>query len=240
MTHSLTKTKTQDPLIFSLLKTIREKRSLLKNLECIDSKEEFSNIICDEKGKRFYIDNEFHTARGFRKLHVEVAEFSKSLKILHCVFFPDPNFDIPIFGLDVVKVKDAVSAAIVDLSPVSNCLNNKYCNLLNEVDKRGFSSNRAIPSWGNIFSKYVFFASLKNENEQLAFCKIVDQYLSILIKLSNETEPDLDYKIIKDRISSQKNYCTQQMKNEKTSKVLLRFFDEKWVKKYIKEVLFDF
>ena len=30
------------------------------------------------------------------------------------------------------------------------------------------------------------------------------------------------------------------MKNEKTSTVLLKYFDKEWVDKYIKEILFDF
>ena len=88
--------------------------------------------------------------------------------------------------------------------------------------------------------KNVFFASLKNESEKNAFCKIVDNYLSILIKLSQSVSPDYDHEIIEERINYQKNYCIQQMKNEKTSLVLLKYFDKKWVDEYIKKVLFDF
>ena len=50
----------------------------------------------------------------------------------------------------------------------------------------------------------------------------------------------INEEIIQERIDFQKNYCVQQMKNEKTSMVLLKYFDEKWVNNYIKTVLFDF
>ena len=99
---------------------------------------------------------------------------------------------------------------------------------------------REIPNWGDIFSKNVFFASLRNNSEKNDFCRVVDQYLSILIKLSKEAKPEFKEEIIQERIDYQKNYCVQQMKNEKTSMVLLKYFDEKWVNKYIKTVLFDF
>ena len=240
MSESLTKTKLIDPLIFSLLQKIRGYRSRLENLKFIDVDPQLSNIISNEKGKELYIENEFHKAKGFRKLHIEVAEFSKSLKILHCVFFPDPKYDIPIFGMDLVKINDMVSAAIVDLSPSSKFQEIKYENLLSKIDKTGFGSIREIPKWGNIFSKNVFFASLKNASEKNAFCLIVDQYLSILIKLSNKTNPDYEQIIIDERINFQKNYCIQQMKNEKTSLILLKYFNKKWVDQYIKKVLFDF
>ena len=240
MSESLTKTKLIDPLILFLLQKIRGHRSSLKKLECIEFDPKLSNIISNQEGEEIYIKNEFHKARGFRKLHIEVAEFSKRLKILHCVFFPDPKYNIPIFGMDLVKVNEVVSAAIVDLSPSSKNQNIKYDKLLSKVDRSVFESEREIPVWGDIFSKHVFFASLKNESEKNAFCKIVDNYLSVLIKLSNTVSPDYDQEIIEERINYQKRYCIQQMKNEKTSLVLLRYFDKKWVDEYIKKVLFDF
>ena len=123
MADSLNKTKLIDPFILSLLRNIGEKRSLLNNLESININSDFLKIVSDNKDCEFYIENQFHKAKGFRKLHVEIAEFSNSLKILHVVFFPDPNFNIPIFGLDLVKVNELITAAIVDLSPVSSSIN---------------------------------------------------------------------------------------------------------------------
>ncbi len=213
---------------------------MLENLEIIKVDPIFNNIISNKIGRELYIENEFHKAKGFRKLHVEVAEFSKNLKILHCVFFPDPMYDIPIFGMDLVKINDIVSAAIVDLSPASQNQGLKYEKSLSKVDKSSFTSLREIPKWGEIFSKNVFFASLKSKSEKNDFCRVVDQYLSVLIKLSKEAEPEVKDKIVQERIDYQKNYCVQQMKNEKTSMILLKYFDENWVNKYIKTVLFDF
>ena len=240
MSESLTKTKLTDPLILELIQNIRDHRSMLENLKSIKVDPNLTNIISNEIGRELHIENEFHTAKGFRKLHIEVAEFSKNLNILHCVFFPDPKFDIPIFGMDLVQINDFVSAAIVDLSPASQNQGVKYEKILSEVDKSSFTSLREIPKWGGIFSKNVFFASLKSKSEKKDFCRIVDQYLSILIKLSKEAKAEFKEEIIQERIDYQKNYCVQQMKNEKTSMVLLKYFDEKWVNKYIKTVLFDF
>ncbi len=240
MSESLIKTKLKDPLILDLLQNIRDHRSMLENLEIIKVDPNLSNIISNEIGRELYIQNEFHKAKGFRKLHIEVAEFSRNLKILHCVFFPDPKFDIPIFGMDLVKINEIVSAAIVDLSPASQNQGDKYEKALSEVDKSSFNSLREIPEWGEIFSKNVFFASLKSEFEKNDFCRVVDQYLSILIKLTNEAKPEFNEEIIQERIAYQKYYCVQQMKNEKTSMVLLKYFDKKWVNNYIKTILFDF
>ena len=239
LVNSSIKTKSIDPFILSLVNNIGQKRSLLDNIETIKTNKEFANIVSNEDGKEFYIENEFHKAKRFRKLHVEIAEFSGNLKILHCVFFPDPIFDIPIFGLDLVKTKNVVSAAIVDLSPVSKS-NILIDQILDDVKKDGFTMKREIPDWGNIFSRNVFFASLMNKNEQNLFYNIVDQYLTILVNLNKDLKPDFNAKSIDERIYFQRNYCKQQMKNEKTSLVLLKYFDKPWVERYIKEILFDF
>ena len=239
LADSSLKTKSIDPFILSLVKNIGEKRSLLDDLEPIKTNKEFTNIVCKEVDKELYIENEFHKAKRFRKLHVEVAEFSNNLKILHCVFFPDPFFNIPIFGLDLVKTKNVVSAAIVDLSPVSKS-KSSIDQILEDVKKDGFTMKREIPNWGDIFSKNVFFASLMNQNEQNHFYNIVDQYLTILVDLNKDLEPDLNTNSVNERIYFQKNCCKQQMKNEKTSLVLLKYFDKPWVERYIKEILFDF
>ena len=42
----------------------------------------------------------------------------------------------------------------------------------------------------------------------------------------------MDEEIIRERIDYQKNYCIQQMKNDKTSMVLQKYFDEEWVEDY--------
>ena len=86
---------------------------MLENLKIIEVDPKLTNIVSNDIGKELYIENEFHEAKGFRKLHIEIAEFSKRLKILHCVFFPDPKYDIPIFGMDLVKNNELVSAATV-------------------------------------------------------------------------------------------------------------------------------
>ena len=212
LSESLTKTKLTDPLILDLLQNIRDHRSMLEDLKSIKIDPKLTNIISKKIGRELYIENEFHKAKGFRKLHIEVAEFSKNIKILHCVFFPDPKFDIPIFGMDLVKINDIVSAAIVDLSPASQNQGLKYEKLLSEVDKSSFTSLREIPKWGGIFSNNVFFASLKSKSEKNDFCRVVNQYLSILIKLSKKAKPEVNEEIIQERIEFQKNYYLILMK----------------------------
>ena len=56
---------------------------MLEDLKSIKIDPNLTNVVSNEIGREFYIENEFHKAKGFRKLHIEVAEFSNNLKILH-------------------------------------------------------------------------------------------------------------------------------------------------------------
>jgi len=87
LSESLTKTKLTDPLILDLLQNIREHRSMLEDLKSIKIDPKLTNIISKEIGRELYIENEFHKAKGFRKLHIEVAEFQRILKYYIAFFF---------------------------------------------------------------------------------------------------------------------------------------------------------
>ena len=75
LSESFTKTKLKDPLILDLLQNIRDQSSMLEDLQDIKVDPNLTNIISNKIGRELYIENEFHKAKGFRRLHIEVAEF---------------------------------------------------------------------------------------------------------------------------------------------------------------------
>ena len=76
LSESLTKTKLTDPLILDLLQNIREHRSMLEDLKSIKIDPKLTNVISKEIGRELYIENEFHKAKGFRKLHIEAVSYT--------------------------------------------------------------------------------------------------------------------------------------------------------------------
>ena len=112
------------PLLDSIAGKIRRFRSGLEGLEELTLGSEFHLFANEYNVKDLFIINELHSARGIRKIHLELANLEAGLQILHCVMFPDPRFDVPIFGVDIVSNQQGISAAIVDLSPVRLSLPN--------------------------------------------------------------------------------------------------------------------
>ncbi|WP_320664360.1 phycocyanobilin:ferredoxin oxidoreductase [Prochlorococcus sp. MIT 1223] len=228
------------PLLESTADLIRKSRDSLDQVALLDLDPELRNVYKKVDGDDLFIFNELHQARGFRKLHLELARIGSNLQILHCVFFPDPRFNLPIFGVDLVSANGIVTAAIVDLSPVGKCLPDPIIQKMALIDMPEFKSIRAIPEWGTIFSSNVCFIKPESSMEEKNFLKLVHNYLGSLISYSFLVEPDsLHSPTTIERYNYQKTYCIQQKRNDKTRNVLAKTFSPTWADRYIDIVLFE-
>ena len=228
------------PLLDSVANLIRASRTRLPGLNSLDLDPQLQSIYRKVDGDDLFIVNELHQSRGFRKLHIEIARIGSSLQILHCVFFPDPCFDLPVFGVDLVVSGDSVSAAIVDLSPVRGILPEELELELKKMTINNFTNIRKIPEWGSIFSPYVCFIQPANCYEEDNFLSIIEKYLTLLLSFSLSIQPDsIDSPFTIERHKGQLLYCLQQKRNDKTRNVLSRTFSPQWSERYIDVVLFE-
>ncbi|MFM7395074.1 MAG: phycocyanobilin:ferredoxin oxidoreductase [Cyanobium sp.] len=228
------------PLVDATAQRIRQRWSSLPELEPLAIDPELEAICGSLDGEDLFIRNEVHRCRGLRKLHLETARLGAGLQILHCVFFPDPRYDLPVFGADIVAGRGVVSAAIVDLSPVTDQLPASIEDALAARDGGPFSQRRELPAWGSIFSPHVLFVRPADEAEELAFIEQVDGFLAVLAEAVAQARPQApDDPATVIRLEGQLRYCKQQKQNDKTRRVLEKAFNPAWADRYIKELLFD-
>ena len=212
----------------------------MSDLVLFEGASEFINIKGELNGEELFINNEIHSSRGLRRIHLEIARLGAGLEILHCVFFPEPTFDLPIFGVDVVSGTTGISAAIVDLSPVSEKLPLLIANQLRDMHIPYFKKKRELPKWGKIFSKYVLFVRPEGKGEEDYFLKVVDDFLQILVCSVPHLKPDTpDSSTTSERLNFQRVYCSQQKLNDKTRNVLAKAFSPQWADRYIENFLFE-
>ncbi|MDB9525522.1 phycocyanobilin:ferredoxin oxidoreductase [Oscillatoria sp. CS-180] len=191
------------------------------------------------EGEKLVIENACYQTPQFRKLHLELARVGKSLDILHCVMFPRPDYDLPMFGCDIVGGRGQVSAAIVDLSPVSRdrTLSAAYRDAIAALPSADFSQPRDVPTWGDIFSNSCVFIRPASPAEEQQFLQRVKDYLTIHCEQAIALAPDPERQA--EILAGQNRYCTQQQQNDKTRRVLEKAFGEAWAERYMTTVLFD-
>ena len=228
------------PLVDALADQIRSCWQALPELAPLAVDPDLEAISGSLEGEDLFIRNELRQCRGLRKLHLETARLGAGLQILHCVFFPDPRYDLPVFGADIVAGRGVVSAAIVDLSPVSAQLPAAVSERLQQLPKRVFSQERELPEWGTIFSPYVRFVRPAGSEEERQFVDVVVDFLQVLAAACRECTPQpVDHPDTVLRHQGQLSYCQQQKRNDKTRRVLEKAFNPAWADRYIEDLLFD-
>ncbi len=212
----------------------------LPDLQPLEVDPQLEAISGSLDGEELFIRNELRRSRGLRKLHLETARLGAGLQILHCVFFPDPQYDLPVFGADIVAGRGVVSAAIVDLSPVGAALPAGVTAALEALPPRRFSQERDLPDWGTIFSPHVRFVRPSDSAEENQFVALVGDFLSVIAEASRTVVAQpIDHPDTVGRHQGQLSYCRQQKRNDKTRRVLEKAFNPAWADQYIEQLLFD-
>jgi phycocyanobilin:ferredoxin oxidoreductase len=187
--------------------------------------EDLGYIEGNLEGSRLIIENHCYQAPQFRKLHLELAQVSNGLDILHCVMFPNPEYALPIFGSDLVgRGNGSISAAIVDLSPI-------------RVDR---TLPRSLPDWGDIFSEFCLFVHPIGEAEEAMFLDRVREFLTLHCQIASTEMPLTSNLDITKVLAGQQHYCMKQQQNDKTRRVLEKSFGTEWADRYMNTMLFDF
>ncbi len=229
-----------NPLLLEAFELIKNRINSLTDIEPLYIEPKLSKIYSNLNQEELFIINEFYQAKGFRKIHLEVAKLGKSLQILHCVFFPDPSYELPIFGADLVVNSNTISAAIVDLSPVGEDLPDSLNSQMRSLKVPKFNEPGKLPEWGFIFSPYVCFIRPVDFLEEKLFLELIGEYLSLLMSLLVRVgEDEINSLDTMDRLNYQKRYCLNQKRNSKTRGILTKFFGSSWADEYINKILFE-
>ncbi len=228
------------PLLLEAIELIKNRINDFSDVKSLSFDPNASEIYRNLNNEELFIINEFYKAKGFRKIHLEVAKLGKSFQILHCVFFPDPCYELPIFGVDLVFSSNNFSAAILDLSPVGEKMPHLLISQMESLHLPEFKEPRMLPDWGHIFSPYVCFIRPVDSYEEKLFLKLIDKYLSILLSLVlNIRTDEINSVDTINRFEYQKRYCSNQKRNDKTRLILSKFFGSSWTEEYIEKILFS-
>ncbi|MGB3239422.1 MAG: phycocyanobilin:ferredoxin oxidoreductase [Geitlerinemataceae cyanobacterium] len=230
----------QHPLIRQLADCIESVWQQYLDLVPYQLPEDLGYVEGRLEGEKLTIENRCYQTPQFRKMHLELAKVGTSLDILHCVMFPRSNYPLPMFGTDVVVGRGQISAAIVDLSPISDkrTLSPEYRQALSSLPEAHFSQPRELPDWGDIFSDFCLFIRPHDRPEEEQFLSRVKQFLEIHCQQAISSTPvsGQQQEMI---FAGQHYYCTKQQKNDKTRRVLEKAFGVEWADRYMTTVLFD-
>lgn len=230
----------QHPLIRQLADCIESNWQRYLYLSPYELPAEMGYVEGRLEGEKLIIENRCYQTPQFRKMHLELAKVGNMLDILHCVMFPRPEYELPMFGCDLVGGRGQISAAIADLSPVNaeRILPDAYRHALQALPTPQFSQPRELPAWGEIFSEFCLFIRPSSLEEESQFLSRADEFLRIHCTQAAKASP-VPVEKQSELLAGQHYYCAQQQKNDKTRRVLEKAFGSDWAELYMTSVLFD-
>ena len=221
------------PLVTALADCIRSSWADLPDLQPLTSQLISSPSAAASMGKRCSFA--MSCALPWAATHLEIARLGVGLQILHCVWFPDPRFDLPISGLMLsLGLREFPPPSLIFPRLALNC---RLRSLLDRWLPAPVSSRAELPGWGTIFPLRVFHPSRRRGR------RVPSGSCCCLLRVPFSRpwgrSGSMDEITTITRFEGQLRYCLQQRRNDKTRRVLEKAFNTSWADRYISELLFD-
>ena len=171
--------------------------------------------------------NRRYVGENYRMAHIERYS-DKNLEVLHFTCFPNPTFQHPIFGFDIITTDKKPLAAFMDWSPVDN----------NTSIKTGYKYEKEypLPDWAKVIFSSSPMAIVPNDSEMNTIANDVTSNFEIYLKILNDSKEALDR--VDYIVAAQNRYCENQQKNQRTYNVLKAKLGEERAKYFITNILF--
>jgi phycocyanobilin:ferredoxin oxidoreductase len=171
--------------------------------------------------------NKRYVGDNYRLAHIERYS-DKNLEVLHFTCFPNPTFQHPIFGFDIITTDKKPLAAFMDWSPVDNATRIK--------SGYKYEKEYPLPDWAKIIFSDTPLAIVPTDDEMNTLSNDVTSNFEIYLDILNNSKEVLsrvDY-----IVAAQNRYCENQQKNERTYNVLKAKLGEEKAKYFITNILF--
>jgi len=171
--------------------------------------------------------NKRYVGDNYRLAHIERYS-DKNLEVLHFTCFPNPTYQHPIFGFDIITTDKKPLAAFMDWSPVDNkvSIQSRYT----------FEKPYPLPDWAKLIFSPTSLAIIPNDYEMVGLSNnVVESFELYLDVLNNSKEKPNRINYI---ISAQNRYCENQQKNERTFNVLKAKLGVERAKYFMENILF--
>jgi phycocyanobilin:ferredoxin oxidoreductase len=171
--------------------------------------------------------NKRYIGDNYRIAHIERYS-DNNLEVLHFTCFPNPTYQHPIFGFDIITTDKKPLAAFMDWSPVDNTTNIE--------SKYKFEKPYPLPEWAKIIFSDSPLAIIPNDSEMEKLAQVVTDSFETYLNELNSSKENLSR--INYIVEAQNRYCKNQQKNERTFSVLKAKLGEDRARHFMNTILF--
>jgi 15,16-dihydrobiliverdin:ferredoxin oxidoreductase len=210
---------------------------------CHNGKTDFTYNANDAKKAR--IVNLCASSKEYRKIRMTYYDAGENTQVFNSVWYPDPEYNLPVLGIDLLAFNRKKYLAIVDFQPIHDVEEDhamKYEHLLEPIKEKydslkGRMSSKFYDETQH-FSKQMLFARFDDEDivsKDLfpAFQAYVMTHLDLV--RSTERRPES----VKTVLECQKNYDTYSADRDPATGLFTAMYGADWAQEFVHDFLFS-
>jgi 15,16-dihydrobiliverdin:ferredoxin oxidoreductase len=222
---------------------MKENLTNLRVLPCTNGKTDFSYNENTKKQAR--IVNLCASSAEYRKIRMTYYDAGDNTQVFNAVFYPDPKYNLPVLGIDLLAFNRKKYLAIVDFQPLHEKEEDHattYEHILAPI-KEQYDTLK-----GRMSSK--FYDETKFFSQQMLFARFEDEavvardlfpafqsYMETHLKLIREASPkpsDVDFVL-----KRQKEYDTYSAERDPATGLFTAMFGGEWAMDFVHDFLFS-
>lgn len=221
---------------------LQENLTDLKVISCTNGKTDFSFKANTEKKAR--IVNMCLSSAEYRKIRLTYYDAGDNTQVFNAVMYPDPNFNLPVLGIDLLAFNRKKYLAIVDFQPLhedeskhdmefSNLLQpikESYSNLSGRMSSKFYDETK-------FFSQQMLFSRFEDESiiEKEIF-PAFQEYVATHLQLIRSCQGNADTATVLER---QQAYDTYSAARDPATGLFTAMFGPEWAMDYVHDFLFS-
>ncbi|WP_144866897.1 phycoerythrobilin:ferredoxin oxidoreductase [Hyella patelloides] len=191
------------------------------------------------------------TSHGFkspklRQIRAAHVQGGNSLQVLNFVIFPEPNYDLPFFGADLVTLPGGHLIAL-DMQPLFRddpTYQEKYTKPVLPI----FEKYQQDLEWGGDFPEeaqqffspaFLWTRPQKDEVVETTVFSAFKEYLAAYLDLVESASPVTDKSRLDEILKAQKRYLGYRAEKDPARGMFTRLYGSEWTEEYIHGFLFD-
>ncbi|GAX15442.1 hypothetical protein FisN_8Lh258 [Fistulifera solaris] len=222
---------------------MKENLTNLRVMPCTNGKTDFSYNENTQKKAR--IVSLSASSSEYRKIRMTYYDAGENTQVYNAVFYPDPKYNLPVLGIDLLAFNRKKYLAIVDFQPLHENeedhattyehrlqpIKELYENLKGRMSSKFYDETQ-------FFSQQMLFSRFEDEtiisNELFpAFQSYVQTHLD-LIREVDPVEADIDMVL-----KRQKAYDTYSAERDPATGLFTAMFGEEWAMDFVHDFLFS-
>jgi len=222
---------------------MKKNLSNLQVVACTDGKTDFS--YNENKDKKARVVNLCASSDEYRKIRMTYYDAGDNTQVFNSVWYPDPKYNLPVLGIDLLAFNRKKYLAIVDFQPLyenEESHATTYEHILKPIKERYDSLKGRMSSKfydeTQFFSKEMLFARFDDEDivhNDLA--PAFQEYVKTHLNLIRGTSPEPEN--VPKVLARQKEYDTYSAERDPATGLFAAMFGADWAGDFVHNFLFS-